>query len=185
MEKKEPHYIAGACVNWYSHYEEPYGKWKSLSCVRLFTTPRTIYSPWNSPCQNTGVGSRSLLQIFPTQGSNPGLLHCRRILSQLSYQGSPIWRFLTKPKQLPHDLAISFLGLFMAKTLIWKNTGTPMFIAASFTIAMTRQKPKCPSTHKSIKNMWYLFNGILFCFKKEWNNAIYSNMDGARECHVK
>ena len=38
-------------------------------------------SPWNSPGQNTAVGSLSLLQgIFPTQGSNPGLLHCRQIL---------------------------------------------------------------------------------------------------------
>ena len=49
-----------------------------------------LYSPWNSPDQNTGVGSLSLLQgIFPTQGSNPGLPHCRRILYQLSYEGSP------------------------------------------------------------------------------------------------
>ena len=40
--------------------------------------------------QNTGVGSLSLLQgIFPTQGSNPGLLHCRWILYQLSHKGSP------------------------------------------------------------------------------------------------
>ena len=40
--------------------------------------------------QNTGVGSLSLLRgIFPTQGSNPGLLHCRRIVYQLSHQGSP------------------------------------------------------------------------------------------------
>ena len=49
-----------------------------------------LYSPWNSPGQNTGVGNLSLLQgIFPTQGSNPGLPHCRRILYQLSHQGSP------------------------------------------------------------------------------------------------
>ena len=48
------------------------------------------YSPWNSLGQNTGVGSLSLLWgILPTQGSNPGLLHCRRILYQLSHQGSP------------------------------------------------------------------------------------------------
>ena len=47
-------------------------------------------SPWNSPGQTTGVGSLTLLQgIFPTQGSNPGLLHCRQILYQLSHQGSP------------------------------------------------------------------------------------------------
>ena len=62
-------------------------KWKSLSRVRLFATP---CSPWNSPGQNTGVGSLSLLQgIFPTQASNPGLPYCRRILYQLSHKGSP------------------------------------------------------------------------------------------------
>ena len=49
-----------------------------------------LHSPWNSPGQNTGVGSLSLLQgIFPTKGSNPGLPHCRRILYQLSHKGSP------------------------------------------------------------------------------------------------
>ena len=42
--------------------------------------PHGLYSPCNSPGQNTGVGSLSFLQgIFPTQGSNPGLLHCRQI----------------------------------------------------------------------------------------------------------
>ena len=62
-------------------------KWKSLSRVRLFATP---WIPWNSPGQNTGVGSLSLLQgIFSTQGSNPGLPHCTWILYQLSHQGSP------------------------------------------------------------------------------------------------
>ena len=53
--------------------------------------PHALYSPWNSPGQNTGVGSLSLLQgIFPTQGWNPGLPHHRWILYQLSHQGSPI-----------------------------------------------------------------------------------------------
>ena len=46
--------------------------------------------PWNSPGKNAGVGSHALLQgIFPTQGSDLGLLHCRQILYQLSHQGSP------------------------------------------------------------------------------------------------
>ena len=45
----------------------------------------------NSAAQNTEVGSLSLLQgIFPIQGWNPGLLHCRRILYQLSYQGTSL-----------------------------------------------------------------------------------------------
>ena len=50
--------------------------------------PWTI--PWNSPGQNTGVGSLSLLQgIFPTQESNPGHPHCMQILYQLSHKGCP------------------------------------------------------------------------------------------------
>jgi len=52
--------------------------------------PHGLYSPWNSPGQKSGVGSYSFLQgIFPTQGSNPGLPHCRQILYCLSHQGSP------------------------------------------------------------------------------------------------
>ena len=52
--------------------------------------PCGLYCPCNSPGQNTGVGSISLLQgIFPTWGSNPGLPHCRQILYQLSHKRSP------------------------------------------------------------------------------------------------
>ena len=52
--------------------------------------PHGLYSPWNSPGENARMGSFSLLQrIFPTQGSNPGLQHCRWILYQLSHKGSP------------------------------------------------------------------------------------------------
>ena len=65
----------------------------ALSCkvkVKVAQSCLTLYSPWNSPGQNTGVGSLSLLQgIFPTQGSNPGLSHCRQILYQLSHKGNP------------------------------------------------------------------------------------------------
>ena len=58
------------------------------SCLTL--QRHGLYRPWNSPGQNIGVGSLSLLQgIFPTQGLNPGLPHCRQILYQLSHQGSP------------------------------------------------------------------------------------------------
>ena len=53
--------------------------------------PHRLYSPRKSPGQNTGVGSLFLLQgIFLTQELNWGILHCRQILYQLSYQGSPI-----------------------------------------------------------------------------------------------
>ena len=73
----------------YPQIPSPRGKMKVLSCVWLLW-PHGLYSPWNSPGQNTGVGSLPLLQgIFPTQGWNPGIPHYRQILSQLSHQGSP------------------------------------------------------------------------------------------------
>ena len=52
--------------------------------------PHGLYSPWNSPGQNTGAGNLSLLQgIFPTQGWNSDLPHCRQMFYQLSHKGSP------------------------------------------------------------------------------------------------
>ena len=64
---------------------------ENYSVVSDSLHPRGLYSPWNSPGQDTGVGSLSLLQgIFPTQGSNPGLWHYSWILYQLSHNGSPL-----------------------------------------------------------------------------------------------
>ena len=65
--------------------------WTIKKAVKVAQSCSTLCNPsWNSPGQNTGVGSLSLLQgIFPTQGLNPGLLHCRKMLYQLSYKGSP------------------------------------------------------------------------------------------------
>ena len=63
---------------------------ESPSVVSDSLWPHGLYSPWNSPGQNTEVGSLSFLQgIFSSQGSNPGLPHCWRILYQLSHKGSP------------------------------------------------------------------------------------------------
>ena len=65
-----------------------------LSRVWLLVTPRSPPGSsvqGDSPGKNTEVGCHTLLQgIFPTQGSNPGLLHCRQILYHLSHQGKPI-----------------------------------------------------------------------------------------------
>ena len=66
---------------------------KSLSCVQLLgphgLQHARLLCPWDSPGKNTGAGCHFLLQgIFPTQESNPGLLHCRQILYPLSYEGS-------------------------------------------------------------------------------------------------
>ena len=64
------------------------GESESCSVMSDFLRPHELYSPWNSPGQNTGVGSLSFLQwILPTQESNQGHLHCRWILYQLRYKG--------------------------------------------------------------------------------------------------
>ena len=74
-------------------------KWsESRSVVSDSLRLHGLHRPWNSAGQNTGVGSYSLLQgIFPTQGSNPGLPHCRWIVYHLSHQGSP-WKKRTRFK---------------------------------------------------------------------------------------
>ena len=54
--------------------------------------PTRLLHPQNFPSKSTGVGCHFLLQgIFLTQGSNPGLPHCRQTLYRLSHQGSPVW----------------------------------------------------------------------------------------------
>ena len=63
-------------------------KCESHSVVSDSLRPHGLYSLWNSPGQNTGVGSHSPLQgTFPTQGSNPCLPHCKQIIYHLSHQG--------------------------------------------------------------------------------------------------
>ena len=65
-------------------------KSESRSVVSYSLGPHGLYSPWNSPGQNTAVGSLSILQgNFPTLGLNPDLPHCRRILHQLSHKERP------------------------------------------------------------------------------------------------
>ena len=53
--------------------------------------------------------------------------------------------------------AIPLLGIYPEKTIIQKNTCTPMFTAALFTIAKIWKQPKCPSTDEWIKKMWYIY----------------------------
>ena len=83
----------------------------------------------------------------------------------------PLWRtvrrFLKKLKiELPYDSAIPHLGIYPEKTIIRKDTCTPMFTAALFTIARTWKQPKCPSTEEWIKKMWSLCTMEYYSSKK-------------------
>ena len=77
---------------------------KSESCwvVSDSLKPHGQYSLWNSPGQNTSGVHLPKTGIFPTQGSNPGLPHCRQVLYQLSHRETPIWfsNFISETKTL-------------------------------------------------------------------------------------
>ena len=98
-----------------------------------------------------------------------------------------VWRYLRNLyTELPYDPAIPFLGIYPDKTFLKKDTCTCVFIAALFTIAKKWKQPKCPLTDDWIKKMWCI--DTMECYsaiKKEQNNAICSNMDGARDSHTK
>ena len=84
----------------------------------------------DSPGKNTEVGCHALLQeIFPTQGLNPGLLHCRQILYQLSCQGSPVllvdWLFYHY--EMAHLLSDKFFIVVLC-SLSGVNIITPVFL---------------------------------------------------------
>ena len=69
-----------------------------------------------------------------------------------------VWRFLKKLKiELPYDSAIPLLGIYPEKNMVRKDTCTPVFIAALFTIAKTWKQPKCSSTEEWIKKMLYIY----------------------------
>ena len=69
------------------------------------------------------------------------------------------------------------------KTIIQKDTGTPLFMTAVFTLAKTRKQPKCPWTDEWITKMWQIHTMKYYSAIKK-NNAIRSNMDGPRDCHT-
>ena len=80
-------------------------------------------------------------------GEKGTLLHCWWKYKLVQPLWKAVWRFLRKLKiELPFDPAIPLLGIYPEKTTIRKDTRTPMFIAALFTIAKTWKQPKCPST---------------------------------------
>jgi len=167
--------------------------------------PTRLPSPWDSPGKNTGVGCHFLLQCMkvksesevaqscltfsdPMDWSLPGSsidgIFQARVLEwgAIAFSGRTVWRFHKKLKiELPYNPAISLLGIYLKKIIIWKDTCTPMFTAALFTIAKTWKQP-----YVSI-NRWMdrQSEKILLSHKKEWNNTICSHMYRPRDYHSK
>ena len=72
-----------------------------------------------------------------------------------------VWRLLKKLGIKPlYDPAIPLLGIYPEEIKIEKDTCTPMFTAALFTIARIWKQPRCPSTDEWIKKLWYIYPAI-------------------------
>ena len=112
-----------------------------------------------------------------------------------SAQWKTVGQFLKLKIELSYDPAILLLGIYLkkTKTLTWKDTCLRMFIAGLFIVTKTWKQPKWPPTDEWIKKMLHTrahththtHTGIRLSHKKEWINAICSNMDGPRDYHTK
>ena len=104
---------------------------ESCSVMSDSLRPHGLYGPWNSQGQNTGVGSLCLLQgIFPTQGWNPGLPHCRQILYQLSHlivcHGYKKWKMAAQMPSVFHPCSVKMVLLGTSLVIQWLRLHLPM-----------------------------------------------------------
>ena len=168
-------------------------KWsecESLSVISDSLQPHGLYRPWNSPGQDTGVGSLYLFQwIFPTQELNWGLLHCRWILYQLSYHlcnlTPKVELFVNKylPKSflpsLPHPPAhpfslkteeapwISILPPFPIESLSPDDSVPEILLKSIHLFPPQQQKlpPESPMTHFVFSSQYVdqiIFSSLIF-----------------------
>jgi len=83
-------------------------------------------------------------------------LHCWWECKLVQSLWRTMWRFLKKLEiELPYDPAIPLLGIHTKETITERDTFTPMFIVALFTIARTWKQPRCPSADEWIRKLWY------------------------------
>ena len=100
---------------------------------------------------------KQMMERVWRKGKLPNFLHCWWECKLIQPLVKIVWRFLKKPNvELPYDPAIPLLGIYLDKTIIQKDTSTPMFTEALFTVAKTWEQPKCLSTDEWIKR-WYIY----------------------------
>ena len=91
-------------------------------------------------------------------GEKGTLLHCWWECKLVQPLWITVWRFLKKLEiEVPYEPAIPLLGIHTKETRIERDTCTPMFIAALFTITRTWKQPRCPSADEWIRNLWYIY----------------------------
>ena len=139
-----------------------WGESESLSLVSDSLWPHGLCSSRNSPGQNIGMGSLSLFQgIFPTQGLNPGLPHCRWILYQLSHKGSP--RILEWVAYLLTQE--SNWGLLHCGWIFYQLSYQGSWFSFIFSFAIWCFSPWCGNLIKIIDLLFYVYGGFVTCLK--------------------
>ena len=119
-------------------------------------------------------------------GEKGTLLLCQWGYNLVQTLQKTVWRYLRKLNiELPSDPAIPLLGIYLEKTFTEKDTCTPTFMAALFTIAKTWKQPKYPLMDEWLKKMWQVTQWNITQPLKRQTNAICSNMYGSRDSHTK
>ena len=113
--------------------------------------PEHISTDCRSGKENSSLENQALLVIQPNQQDLKKNIPCKLV--------QPLWKTVCRflKIELPYDPAIPLLGIYLGKTIVRKDTCTPVFIAALLTIARTWKQPKCPSTDEWIKKMWHIY----------------------------
>ena len=110
-------------------------------------------------------------------GEKETLLHCWWEYKLVQPLWRTVWRFLKKLEiELPYDPAIPFLGIHTEETRIERDTYTPMFIAALFTIARTWKQPRCPSADEWM--LWCIYTMEFYSAVKKEHIWVCSNEVG-------
>ena len=98
-----------------------------------------------------------------------------------------VWKLLRKLKiELSYESEIPLLGKYPDKSIIWKDTCTPVHTCSCslVTLAKTCRQPKCPTTDEWIKTVWHIHTKEYCSATKITNNAICSNRNATRDYHT-